>query len=692
MPPSLADHLRSARQFSIVGREAEKQLFRATLTASEPPFYLLYIFGPGGVGKTTLLHELRSIAAELQIPRIYIDSRNLEATPSSFNHAVAEGLELPSPEGIEAHFATGERFVMLVDTFERLQPLERWLRDFFLPQLPARSLIVLAGRYPPSPEWRADTGWRDLLYQLSLRNLSADESQLYLTRRKVPEREQQTVLSFTHGHPLALSLVADVFNQRPMTHFQPSDVPDVLKVLLEQLVQKVPGPAHRAALEACALVRVMTEALLSAMLSLPDAHELFDWLRDLSFVESGIHGVFPHDLARDILLADLRWRNPDWYTTLHNRARTYYANRLQQVGPLEQQAILYDYIFLHRDNAFVRPFYEWQGSAATLPDRMRSDELESLLDILIENEGEESVAHMRYWIERQPESVLVLRGSEQQPLGFALFLALQDISAPDAQTDPAIRAANAYLQRRSPLRGGEVATYFRFWMAADSYQSISPVQSQIFINMVHHYLTTPGLAYTFIPCATPDFWAPLFAYADLARMPELDFVTDERKYGVYGHDWRAVPPMAWLALMGEREVGNAPIAPPAAVERIIVLDASDFAVAVQQALKDITRPTALRQNPLLRSRLIIDQVGLQADETERIAALGRILRAAADSLQASPRDMKLYRVLYHTYLQPAPTQELAAELLDLPFSTYRRHLKSSMERLTDVLWNQELAV
>jgi hypothetical protein len=54
--------------------------------------------------------------------------------------------------------------------------------------------------------------------------------------------------------------------------------------------------------------------------------------------------------------------------------------------------------------------------------------------------------------------------------------------------------------------------------------------------------------------------------------------------------------------------------------------------------------------------------------------------------------MKLYRALYHTYLQPAATQELAAELLDLPFSTYRRHLKASIERLTALLWQQELAL
>ena len=36
---------------------------------------------------------------------------------------------------------------------------------------------------------------------------------------------------------------------------------------------------------------------------------LFEWLRGLSFVESGADGLFPHDLARDVLDADLRWRD-----------------------------------------------------------------------------------------------------------------------------------------------------------------------------------------------------------------------------------------------------------------------------------------------------------------------------------------------------------------------------------------------
>jgi len=41
-------------------------------------------------------------------------------------------------------------------------------------------------------------------------------------------------------------------------------------------------------------------------------------------------------------------------------------------------------------------------------------------------------------------------------------------------------------------------------------------------------------------------------------------------------------------------------------------------------------------------------------------------------------------------LSKTPTQEAAAELLDLPFSTYRYHLTNGIKRITEWLWQREL--
>jgi hypothetical protein len=116
----------------------------------------------------------------------------------------------------------------------------------------------------------------------------------------------------------------------------------------------------------------------------------------------------------------------------------------------------------------------------------------------------------------------------------------------------------------------------------------------------------------------------------------------------------------------------------------------EFTGAVSDALRNFTRPDQLRKNPLLQSRLVVERVAPSAGANERATTLQGIIREACDTLQHSPRDLKFYRAIYHTYISPAPTQERAAELLDLPFSTFRRHLKEGVARLSELLWEGEL--
>jgi hypothetical protein len=153
-----------------------------------------------------------------------------------------------------------------------------------------------------------------------------------------------------------------------------------------------------------------------------------------------------------------------------------------------------------------------------------------------------------------------------------------------------------------------------------------------------------------------------------------------------------MPPIAWLALLAERELSFTPpaVAPPPIAEPLVILSQAEFEDAVRDALHDYVRPAGFMGNPLLQSRLVMEQAGIQASAAKRASTLRALLKEAAESLQASPREAKLYRALYHTYLQPAPTQEQAAEMLDLPFSTFRRHLKAGITRLTETLWLKEI--
>jgi hypothetical protein len=270
-----------------------------------------------------------------------------------------------------------------------------------------------------------------------------------------------------------------------------------------------------------------------------------------------------------------------------------------------------------------------------------------------------------------------------------MSLPLHEMKAEDEKLDPAVKSTRAFLASHTPPRADEVDTLFRFWMDRDAYQGISPIQSLIFIQVAKHYLTTPGLAFTFFPCADPDFWTAILSYAELTRYSEADFEVGGRRYGTYGHDWRVMTPAVWIGRLAEKEIGaTGQATTPQTVESLIFLSRDEFGNALKQALQDFARPGGLVENLLLRSRLVADAAG--KGSKERSDVLKAKIKEAAEALRIHPRDEKLFRALDHTYFHPAGTQEAAAELLDLPFSTYRRHLMSGIQRLTDILWQQEV--
>lgn len=689
----IAERLHSARYSHFVGRAVEQHTFLSILTEQRIAYNVLFLFGPSGIGKTTLLYRFMYLCKHQNIPVIYLDARNIEPTPEAFLESLRHTVELgPHRSPFEVIASHSTQYVILLDTYETIAPLDDWFRETFLPQLPENVLVVIAAHHPPGIAWRADLGWQKLIRQIPLRNLSPDEGRGYLSQRSIPADQHPAILDFTHGHPLALSLIADMLMQHSGVRFQPDETPDIIRALMNQLISKVPSPAHRAVLEVCSLVRLTTESLLTDVLAMPDVHEMFEWLGTLSCIDAARGGLFVHDLAREVLAADLRWRNPDWYLELRRRVRAYYTKMLQQTSDqAQQQRVIFDYIYLHRDNTLVRPFFEWQTSSTLLADRLHTGDHDRIIDMVAKHEGEESAQLAAGWLKRQPQGVVVIRDSNGQLVGWLLTVFLHELNDSEAIEDPAILAARTYLNDNAPPRSGEKATMFRFWMALDTYQDVSQVQSLILVQMIRHYLTTPGLAFTFLVCADPDFWMPASTYAGFSRIEAVDFQVGKHRYGVYGHDWRTTPPLTWLAHVAEKETAISLEAPPhVPTEDLVVLSKPAFVQAVRDALRDFAQSEALHRNPLMRSRLIVEKTGIGASLTEHGAALKALLLETIDMLRQSPRQVKLYRALYHTYIQPSPTQEQAAELLDVPFSSFRRHLKAGMNYVIETLWLREI--
>jgi hypothetical protein len=674
----LADVVLRRRHELFVGRASERAAFLGLLEASQPG--VLFIHAQGGFGKTALLHELLYLCREMGVAALRLDGGQIDPTPSSLLLTLAQLAESSLDSLADLHSLRAR--VLLIDTFESLAPMESWFRESFLPALPAETLVVLAGREPPSSAWRGDAGWHLLLRTLALEELSPDECRDYLTRRGVPESRQRAVHSFTHGHALALSLVADLFAQTPFTEFSAEEAPDVVRALVAQLSRSLPDPVQRAALEACAVAHTTTEPLLATLLDVPDVHAPFEWLRALSFMQSDRAGIFPHELVRKVLVADLMIRDPDRLRGLRKRALRYQVSRCTSASSAEWRSSAVECMYhifqmLPKQLRLLLP----EGARHLRPEVATARDLPALMAMVERHEGRESAAIASHWFNRQLHNVTVIRDAADEPAGILAIVALHGLDGDDRQIDPAVARVLDYLGD-GRLPAGRTATFSRFWMARDTYQDPSPVELLCGSLVNQNHLVTPQLGYSFMSFSDPDRFAQVATLGGYVRTPDLDFDVGGRRYGVYAQDWRETTPVKFLAQLVQ--TGQ-----PSSSEPPTAFDAESFAHGVRMALRQLNEPHLLVDNPLLDARVVMARVPADAHPSLRMDALRALVSETIQLLEGAPRSRKLHAALRATFVDPIGTQEETSEALGLPFSTYRRHLSEGVAAVIDLLWRQE---
>lgn len=686
-PGTVGAILAERRRNHVVGRERELELFRTALATPIPPFSVLNIHGPGGIGKTTLLDRFADLAVAAGAKVLRIDGRDLAPTAAAIVDVLGSHLDA-TPSASPGAGPDDDRLVLMLDTFEMLQPLDDWFRTDLVPRLPASAIAVISGRHPLGTAWREDPAWHDLLRVMPLRNLSPTESNLLLSGAHIDPGQYPHLVKATHGHPLGLSLVADVVSRGG------GDVgtelpPDLVGTLVQRLIDVVPSPVHRRVLEACAVARTTTEALVRDVVDADQASELFRWLSDLSFIDTGPDGVFPHDLARDALEADLRWRDPEAFAEVFRAVRDHIFARLRAAQGREQQRALFDEKFLLRHQPDLMERLEWSSFGAYYPEPARPADLASIIELARDAEGDGTVAHVQHWWQLQPDAFAVVRRPGGSVRGFSAILDLTRARPEDVTADPIAAAIWEHAQKRAPARPGEVASLSRFTIDQDAYQGPSPTLNLAVVLSIQHFLREPRLAWWYVCLTDPDAWDDYFTFSALPRAVGADVEVAGRRIGFFGNDFRRVPVDQWLELLTERALAR-DFHPATADERafpLLVLSRPDFDDATRHVLRNLHRPDELAASPLLRSALVKGGSG-SASSTEDLVAL---VLAAVDRLRDDPREDRLHRVLDRTFLRPAGTQERAAEVLDLPMSTYKRHLRRAMDRVTGVLWEQELS-
>jgi hypothetical protein len=283
-------------------------------------------------------------------------------------------------------------------------------------------------------------------------------------------------------------------------------------------------------------------------------------------------------------------------------------------------------------------------------------------------------------MERQLDGVTAIRAG-RTPVGLVVQVALERASQAERDHDPATRAAWRWLTAHAPLGADELAVMNRFWMARDTYQQVSPVQTRVPPILTQHVLTRPKLQFAFTCFADPAFWEEQVMLSFGQRLPAVDFTVGGRRYGVYLHDWRGMTKAEWVARIAAR---GAPHPPTGAA-----LDREAFARAVRAALRDFSVRDRLRDNPLVDAARVRERAGPSADRSACVPALAAWIESAVQSLRGSPRTGPWHLALERTYLRPAPSQNLAAEQLGFSFGSYRRYLAAGIADVIERLWQDE---
>jgi hypothetical protein len=662
---TLGERFQAARMRSFVGRKVERALFRSALEGGEDAFAVLYVHGPGGAGKTSLLRVLAADAREHGRDVVEIDARDADATPLAFEAAVGPAVD-------------ADGLVLVIDTFEQGQALESWLRTRFLPRLPHDAVVVVAGRLPPDPAWLTDPDWNDALRVLTLPDLGTADARSLLAARGVPAALHEPVLAFAGGHPLALTLAADLAARHDSSPTDWAPDPSVVKTLLTRLVGTLPSVANRRALEVCAHVEVTTEELLRATIG-DRADEMFAWLRELPFVESGRAGVYPHDVVRESLTRDLRWRDPGGFASLHRAVHKHLlAGVRSATGPAVLEATR-SLLYLHRHTTALADHLTWAGRGEVYEDTYRPADRPAVLRLTTECEGSDSARIAEFWLRRQPSGFHVHRRADtDEVVAFSAWLRLAEPDPVETGFDPVAAVAWHHAAAAGPVRPGEHIAIHRFTVDPAAYGRVSPAVDLMILRTVAEWLRGEGLAWSYQVIPRAALWDAQMASIDQERLAETVSI-GANTLTLYTHDWRAFPAHSWLERQNTEILSGRRPEPLEAPARV-VLSRPDFDSAVRTALRDAGNPDRLARNPLCATTLAGSGAELHA-----------ALLAAVQRLGDDPRASKPHRAVQTTYFARVPTQEAAAERLGLPFSTYRRHLTTGIERICESLWDEELA-
>jgi hypothetical protein len=568
--------------------------------------------------------------------------------------------------------------VVLIDSYARWPWLPTFLQEEVLTPLASDGKVVIAGRAPLGPHWQP---WRALIRSMPLDVLSGSESRRYLLRRGVTHRPLiDAIVRMAAGLPLALSLAADIVLELGAVDLSTATEWHLaVRTLVEQLMHEVADGDLVRLLEACAVVHHFDEPTLAAMTGVDDVSDGFAKLCSLSIVRAGEHGLSLHNDVRNAIADDLRWRNPDTYAVLRERALEYLRHRMVGASPEERHWLSAERMFLWENGFMHSVLFQRSGGGdvvvalagpdgadeALFAERRYQDEVLPQ-QVRVEWTPPHSMQRMLEWLSRalrlEGARLVLARDLRGRLTGYSLVLpvfeASRELLAEDAVHAPVIAQADR-CDVPVPERPSDAVGYYlvRMCVLDEEAEATNAALISDTLGLIARegvYLTAAALPLHREVLETLRF-APIEATTTASWIPDHPFVG-------YMLDLRRVGFEAWIdALMHGRAIVPRPDADALEKELTELLPAmEDDAVVAASSLAQIAG----------------DPAGVR-----------RLIRGTAASLRqtANPDLAHALRAVELAYIERAAAHERLAERLAVSRSTFYRLLRRGTRALAEAL-------
>ena len=490
------------------------------------------------------------------------------------------------------------------------------------------------------------------------------------------------LIDLARGHPLALALLAEAVGSGdgPIPE-RLADAPDLVEALCPLLIDEAPDDDHARGLATCAHAYRTTEDLLEHTVGVR-APLVWRWLLDRPFVRPSDRGLYPHDLVHEVFEAEFAQRAPNRYRELHQTIRRHVVAGLRDPATPDPDRLATELLFLHRHNPLAATFGQMRVEGAPAVVRGGVDDHLAVLRLIADHDGVATADLAARWLAARPQGLYVSRG-DAGIVGFTFHLYVRD-RGDIVEGDALTNALFDHVEAHAPLRCGERLQIGRFLGAPAGYQRAPAAVMAASVSSLIEWTSQPA-AWSFACVTDAEFWRDFFGYLSLAEVCTVSCCG--QAVTAFGWDRRRLPIDGFLELTGRRELTGDGGPPPTDLVRPEPLSREAFAAAVRAALRDLQRPDHLARSPLVDT-VLADADGMAGGG--RVDSLRATIRWAIAEMGHDVRDELGSRVLDRTYLRGAPSQEAAAEVLDLAFSTYRRHLSRATDRLIDLLWAIEI--